>query len=248
MAINDISFYGPNIFAKGTLTESGTPDADRPVARLYDGAECLYWGQSGTGLAIDIEVDQSGLATPYGVDVAVLAHHNLDAATAAMLQYSDDGSTWTDLPGWTSPPAADRQSLALPATLTHAYWRLHITGADNPVAGELFAGPRLALDGHIEPDGLQWADAAGALWRQTAGGAERSLQLSGRRRRRNYALRLVYAQLSALLDFAGDYAAAFYFQDHKQTIFMARFDGHIRSRYVGGGEYLAEIALLEIIA
>lgn len=214
-------FYMPNIYAKGVITVTGgTAVSGYPASRLYDYSRAFLWKVSGSGINVQIDVNQSGLSSQYAADLLVIDNTNLANATTVKLQYSSDGSTWTDQATLSISGSKHTEELT---QRTSAYWRLDITGIDDPYIGELFLGP--ALDMEVTPDS-GYNDHSNVEWHLSAGGSPWSVKYGPKQRERHYKAKLSSSKLAEFENFFNeldDNSLAFYLKDHKDEIWLGYF-------------------------
>jgi len=232
-------FYMPNIYAEGSVTVTGgTVVSGYPESRLYDYSRAFLWQRTGTGINVQIDVDQSSLQ--YAADVLIIDNTNLADATTVKLQYSSDGSSWTDQATLTITGTTHVEALT---QRTSNFWRLDITGIDDPYIGELFLGPALEIK-VIEGSGYN--DHANVEWRLSAGGSPWAIKYGPEQRERHYLARLASADLALFEAFLGDLddnRLSFYLQDHKDETWLGYFPDEIPASFSLPGTSRTEVEM-----
>ena len=218
------SIFPVNILEPGTVTVSGITDTGFPVSRLYDRSTGFFWKATATE-AKTFHVDQ-GAGDNLPVDILAVGLNNF-AGQAMQWQHSDTGADWTDaVTDWNQAESAAFVK-ALSSPLTHRYWQLTLASMTNPRCSEIFMGPEYKFKAQRsnKPSG---ALSSNVQWNRTMGGLERSTKFGKSRRTRTYTVWLDEneSELSELLeaiDYLDDLSKPFFFRDHKNDYFWARF-------------------------
>lgn len=103
------------------------------------------WQATGAGdktLAVSFSSAEAG--NSFGI-----YKHNLGTlGLTVKVQHSSDGSTWVDLTGSEQSPPDDEAIFFVGASVSRAYWRIHITGlaaGETLIVGQAFVGPALQI-------------------------------------------------------------------------------------------------------
>lgn len=218
------SIFPINIFELGTVTVSGVTDTGFPASRLYDRSMGFYWKATATE-AKTFAVDQ-GADGAFPVDVLAVGFNNF-AGSAMQWQHSNDGAAWVDaVPNFT-PAESVPFVKALSAPVTARHWQLTLAAMLSTRCSEIFMGPAytFAAQRSAKPSG---SIASNVQWNRTIGGLDRSTKFGQTRRTRTYTVWLDEGQseLSRLLeaiDYLDDLSKPFFFRDHQDNYFWARF-------------------------
>lgn len=218
-----ITLYPYNILELGTVDVTGAPDTGYPESRLYDRAISLFWKDTVTE-AKNFTVDQGAVAS-YPIDFLAIAKHNFNGA-AMQWQYSTDnfsGDVNDAVTDWTQ---GDNLQIikTLGTAQTKRYWRATLASMTNPKCSEVYMSGGYTFD--VDRQSPGGGKRSNVQWNRTMGGVERSTKFGVARRVRNYPLHLDSTDLASLLEalsYLDNYSKPFYFKDHNDEYFMARF-------------------------
>lgn len=223
----EITFYPFNILepALGTVDITGDPDAGFPESRLYDRATSIYWKDTVTE-AKNFTVDQ-GATGNLDIDFLAIPGHNFNGINMQW-QWSTDnfaGSINDAVTDWTQ--SGNTQIIkTIASPVTARYWRVTLASMTNPQADEIYMslGYTFEAKREVTPSGR---DVANVQWNRTIGGNERSTKFGNARKFRTYTLRLSAAEYTDYLELIGyldGYSKPFFFKDHQDNYFMAKFE------------------------
>jgi hypothetical protein len=221
-----VTFYPYNILELGTVTVTGTPDTGFPVSRLYDRAISLFYKDTVTEAKM-YTVDQ-GAGASLAVDFLAVNRHNFYGAYLQW-EYSSDNFSADNNDAVTPWVQADNDQIIKVASspITERYWRLNASIMTNPKCGEIFMSRGYSFNALREgnPTGR---DIDNIRWNRTVGGIERSSKAGNKRKTRTYNFWMSAAEYTNFLtvkSYLNDYAKPFYFKDHEDNYFMAKFEG-----------------------
>jgi len=221
-----VIFYPYNILESGTVTVTGDPDDGFPESRLYDRAISLFWKDTGTAVWTFV-VDQ-GATGNLAIDFLAIHRHNFSGSDM-WWQYSNDNfvaDIHNVVNNWSQVDNAQIiKTLSSPDT--HRYLRIYLGTITNPKCGEIFMSKGYSFNALREgnPTGR---DVDNVKWQRTVGSIERSTKFGEKRKARTYSFWLSaseYADFLTVKSYLNDYANPFYFKDHKDNYFMAKFEG-----------------------
>jgi hypothetical protein len=232
-----------NILEEGTVAVAGETTG-YPKARLYDRSLGFYWYYA-TSATLSISISANSLA----VDTLIVEGHNWNGQTLYW-DYSDNGSSWTTALSWAQ--SGNSQIVKqLTSPLTHAYWRVTSGGSGSFLASEVFMGRMVSVP-------VMWENAPGfsevgdVSWLRTYGGVDHSIRVGPKRKYRNYSVfmdRSSYpiATLRADFVYLDDYVKPFYFIDHEDNCFLAKFDSSLPDEsHMNEGLLEIQFSVLEI--
>lgn len=221
-----IALYTRNILETGTVTVTGTPDTGFPESRLYDRATSLFWKDTVTQ-AKEVIVNQ-GAANILAVDFLAIHRHSFNGNNMQW-QYSNDNFSADVHDAVTDWTQGDNAQIikTLGSPVTQRYWRVILSSITNPKCGEIFISQGYSFNALREgnPTGR---DMDNVRWNRTVGGIERSTKVGQKRKAGTYSFWMSaaeYANFLTVKDYLNDYAKPFYFKDHKDNYFMAKFEG-----------------------
>ena len=96
----------------------------------------------------------------------------------------------------------------------------------NPKFGEIFMSRGYSFNALREGNPIG-RDIDNVRWNRTVGGIERSTKVGNKRKARTYSFWMSaaeYANFVTVKGYLNDYAYPFYFKDHKDNYFMAKFE------------------------
>lgn len=132
-----------NLFTTGTLTVSSQV-ADYPKENLLGEGTTKYWSPS--SLPGWAKVD---LGSAKSVDCAAVVGHDLFTnGCTVTLQRSSNNSIWTDVISVT--PDSNATLFLLFTSVSARFWRLYITGSDEPFVAVVLLGERLTFPAGIK--------------------------------------------------------------------------------------------------
>ncbi|MDY6790538.1 MAG: hypothetical protein SWH54_04635 [Thermodesulfobacteriota bacterium] len=221
-----VTFYPYNILESGTVDVTGDPDTGFPESRLYDRAVSLFWKDT-VAEAKNFTADQ-GASGNLGVDFLAIPKHNF-SGIAMQWQYSNDNFVADIHDAVIDWNQGDNSQIikTLASPVTQRYWRVTLASMTNPKCSEIFMSKGYSFNALREgnPTGR---DIDKVRWQETVGGVERSTKIGNKRKARTYNFWMSAAEYASLLtikNYLNDYAKPFYFKDHKDNYYMARFDG-----------------------
>lgn len=116
----------------GTALSSGYYGPGFEPANAFDDNAVTYWQSNSTlavGPWIGYDLGAAQAVEQVTIQQYQFAGGNHGYASAAAVEYSDDGSTWTTLDTITLAQNTTVQAFDLPVEAAHAYWRLRATAA-----------------------------------------------------------------------------------------------------------------------
>lgn len=242
----DIAFVMKNLLEDATVTVTNDPDTGFSEARLYDRQVSLFWKWTGTG-AITFHVDQ-GAADILDADFLAIFRHNFSGEDLTW-EYSDDDTAWSAaVSGWTQGDN-DQIIKTLSAAVTHQYWRVTLSSMTNPRCGEIWMGEQWTHEILANP--APRAHKSGNVrWNKTVGGLNRSTKFGEAIRVRSYEMALSAAELSAFQSALADLderSLPFYFCDHANAWFLARFTDQPREIYSNKTHTWVQVSVEEVL-
>ncbi len=220
-----VTFYPYNILELGTVTVTGTPDTGFPESRLHDRAVSLFWKDTVTE-AKTFLVDQGATILP--VDFLAIPKHNFSGKDMQW-QYSNDNFLVDINDAVIDWNQGDNLQIirTLNNPITNDYWRVTLASITNPKCSEIYMSRGYSFNALREgnPTGC---DIDNVRWQKTVGGIERSTKVGNKRKARTYSFWLSaaeYANFLTVKRYLNDYANPFFFKDHKDNYFMAKFEG-----------------------
>jgi hypothetical protein len=224
---SNIYIYSRNILETGTTTVTGTADTGYPKPRIYDRASDLFWKYTNTGTII-INIDQG--STSYAVNAFIVENHNFNGYLISVEYSSNDVDYSTAVDSWTQSDD-NIIDIDFSSTITARYWRITVTSIENPKCGEIF----LTLKNEFKINFSQnpsYVDEISESWIRVANDAKRGVQLGSIMKERSYSIffhcEAPYDYVSTFDTIVSELQAAavpiFYFKDHKDNLFLAKFD------------------------
>ena len=243
-----VTFYPYNILESGTVTVTGDPDTGFPESRLYDRAISLFWKDTVTE-AKNFVVDQ-GASGNLAVDFLAVHRHNF-SGIALHWHYSSDNFSADEhaaVPDWTQGDNNQIIKTFAPA-LTQRYWRVAHASIATPMCGEIFMSKGYSFNAmrDLNPTGR---DMDNVQWNKTIGGMERSTKFGDKRKTRVYSFWLSpseYTDFLTVKSYLNDYARPFYFKDHKDNYFLAKFEGMPEENFNHNTHTLVTINIIEML-
>ena len=225
MAAWTVTFFPFNILEIGTLDVTGDADDGYPESRLYDRAINIYWKDTVTE-AKNFTVDQ-GASGNLDIDFLAISNHNFDGINMQWQWSTDDfsGSINDAITDWTQ--AGNAQIIkTIESAQTARYWRVTLASMANPQADEIYMSLGYSFNALREqvPSGR---DIANVQWNRTIGGNERSVKFGEKKKSRTYTFWLTasqYTDFETVIDYLDGYSKPFYFKDHEDNYFLARFE------------------------
>ena len=218
-------FFPFNALELGSLSVNQTADSGYPEARLFDRAISLYWKATLSG-EFNFDLNQSGTVHP--IDFLAIARHNLTGKTLNWL-YSPTNDYSGDSNEATTPfSVADNNPIVkrIASPVTCQYWRVNGAALVNPQIGEIFMSRGFAFN-CLRDSNPYGGDVDQVQWNQSLGGVERGSKLGAKKRVRNYTFMLSdteFADFETVVGYLDDYSKPFFFKDHADNYFLARFD------------------------
>lgn len=147
MAWGKVKFFYKNSLTGLTVTSAAT---GFPVANVLDMLEGTLWKATSTSdqyIAFD-----AGVGNTYTADYVAIGGHNLNTAGATLtLQYSTNGSAWSD--AFTAYAVANNKAIGKEfITQTVRYWRVKLSG--------MTATPQIAICIWGQAVELDWASSS----------------------------------------------------------------------------------------
>lgn len=217
-----VELFPFNVFEAGEVNiVTGGEDAGYPLTRLYDRAISLFWKSPATSI-LDIRVDQSADQLP--VDFLAINRHNADGAEF-WLQYSSDNfaSEFNSVAHWWQ--SGNEQEIRRITAVNSDAWRVYISGLTSPQIGELYLSKGYSFN-CLRDSNPYGSDVDQVQWNKSIGGLERSTKLGPKRRVRSYNFMLSpaeFADFETVVGHLDDYSQPFYFKDHADQYYFARF-------------------------
>jgi len=228
--MGQIKIYPYNILAEGTTTVTGDPDSGYPEARLYDFSIDFYWKKTAAASTYFFHTDQGSTILP--VDFLAIETHTFNGLTVHW-EYSDNDSDWyAAVSSFVSGSGQIIKTLASP--LSHQYWRVRVISATSPRCTEIFMsrGYAFNVDFGEEPES---ADIDNVIWQEMLGGLERSVKLGEERKSKEYTVVLdntAALNFRTAVGYMENYSRPFYFKDHEDNYWLARFQSVSRETHL----------------
>jgi len=130
LGLQEVEMYstagGANVCSGGTASASSTSPGSSP-GNAFDGDSGTTWGSNTT----TDQWIQYEFGSPKNIVQFKLVSASINFPTECKLQYSADGSAWTDATGLMQPrswkPATAGQEQTFLVASTKSYWRLYVT-------------------------------------------------------------------------------------------------------------------------
>lgn len=227
MATWTVTFYPFNILEPdfGTVDVTGDADDGFPESRLYDRAINIFWKDTITE-AKDFTVDQ-GATGNLNVDFLAIPNHNFDGIAMQWQWSTDDfsGSINDAVTDWTQ--SGNTQIIkTIVSPVTARYWRVTLASMTNPQADEIYMSLGYSFNA-LRDQNPFGRHVANVQWNRTIGGNERSTKFGDKKKSRTYTFWLSdseYTSFESVIEYVDDYSKPFFFKDHKDSYFLARFD------------------------
>ena len=167
-----------------TVTDAASGN---PKEHLFDRDLVFPWKAADAAGDKEIKVDQ-GAGGTFGVDIALIAGHNL-AGLTCFLEHSPDNTVWSGYDGGAGSFVAAAGIIELPVSggpLTKRYWRLRITSPSSaPEVGELFLTEQKTFERNYrfgaawgkEPNITVLRGPSGAAYKAKRGATQKTFQI-----------------------------------------------------------------------
>jgi len=246
MSIQTVTVMYRNILETGTVTVT-SENTSYPKYRLYDRELTKLFKALDSTSDVDIMIDQGAVISYALTRLIIPEGHNLNGKVCK-LQYSTDGTNYSDALSWTQADALVINKTF--TTQTKQYWRFRVTITGILQLGELYLTDSYVFTRNISNEAVQ-GTKRNVLREEGVSGTVRKVKLGESRRQYQYKLKAM--GLTQMSDFQAwenetEGVKDFYILDHNGDLVYCEMLNELEFRYLTGTVVGSDLNLCEVLS